>query len=215
VVVTAAMATTAPREHDSEDQCALLEREDTDDSAADAQEPGARAEASSVHAGLPHASLSVELASIEEHKSEFTLTGRASFLWRSDGVLGGGAWPTELQGQLYPDLSSDAQSRCCELIEQMLQLLRNVIAEPGSGSSADKYHPRQPIAQMEIKDESHFYEYRVSALPCSLDRQHSWAPHDVAQAATRTLKLTLRSAALIHLRLLLRYWIRAGKRYTL
>ena len=58
-------------------------------------------------------------------------------------------------------------ARACELIDQMLQLLRSVV-ETGSDYRADKYHPRQPVAQMEIKGESHFYEYRVSAPPAAL-----------------------------------------------
>lgn len=150
---TLAMAT-AQRERDGEDQYALLQREDS------APQP-----AESASMDLPHASLSVQLESIEEHKSEFTLKGRTSFLWRSDRVLERA--PTELRAQLYPELSADAQTRCCELIDQMLQLLRSVV-ETGSDYRADKYHPRQPVAQMEIKGESHFYEYRVSAPPAAL-----------------------------------------------
>ena len=87
---TLAMAT-AQRERDGEDQYALLQREDS------APQP-----AESASMDLPHASLSVQLESIEEHKSEFTLKGRTSFLWRSDRVLERA--PTELRAQLYPEL---------------------------------------------------------------------------------------------------------------
>ena len=130
-----------------EDQAALLERGDSESVLQEEK------------VGHPHTSMSVALVSIDEERSTFSLKGRASFVWRTSGLPDS----ARLQQLLYPTLSPDAQTRCCELVTQMLELLRDVIAEPNSGYSADRYHPKKPIPKLRVPSESSFfYDYRVS-----------------------------------------------------
>ena len=130
-----------------EDQAALLERGDSETVLQEEE------------LGRPHTSMSVSLVSIDEDRSTFSLKGRASFVWRISGLPDS----AKLQQLLYPALSPDAQARCCELITQMLELLRDVITEQNSGYSADRFHPKKPIPKMRVPSESSFfYDYRVS-----------------------------------------------------
>lgn len=135
-----------------DDQAALLERGGSETIDSETVLQGEKV-------GRPHTSMSVSLVSIDEERSGFSMKGRTSFVWRISGLLG----PAELQQLLHSTLSSDAQARCCELIAQMLELLRDVIAQPSNGYSADRFHPTKPIPKMRVPDEpSFFYDYRVS-----------------------------------------------------